>query len=237
MSLCRRPEIAAARDLSGLAVPLNEQRRPHRPQVFMRCAVFLGAHGDLHSKLNRICGHLRFWHWQGRQDSNPRPAVLETFRSMRCALYLGTHALCAKTAAVWTEDHLRPRLFARRRDRRLREPLTRAAGARTGEDYNISAQSASLTPELPVRTTGPGTWQGRPTAWEAQGRFFGPIAHFVFGCPGPNDIRLMLTLAIPLSICLLPAARSSEGRALRPAAWQCTSSCGARQAIQLAAWK
>jgi len=148
--------------------------------------------------------------WQGRQDSNPRPAVLETFRSMRCAPYLGTHALCAKTAAVWTEDHLRPRLFARRRDRRLREPLTRAAGARTGEDYNISAQSASLTPELPVRTTGPGTWQGRPTAWEAQGRFFGPIAHFVFSCAGPNDIRLMLTLARPLSICLLPAARSSE---------------------------
>src|SRR3990170_7740971 len=117
----------------------------------MRCAVFLGAHGYLHSKLNRICGHLRFWHWQGRQDSNPRPAVLETFRSMRCAPYLGTHALCAKTAAVWTEDHLRPRLFARRRDRRLRDPLTRAAGARTGEDYNISAKSASLTPELTVR--------------------------------------------------------------------------------------
>ena len=98
----------------------------------------------------------------------------------------------------------------RRRDRRLREPLTRAAGARTGEDYNISAQSASLTPEVPVRTTGPGTWQGRPTAWEAQGRFFGPIAHFVFSCAGPNDIRLVLTLARPLSICLLPAARSSE---------------------------
>ena len=89
--------------------------------------------------------------WQGRQDSNPRPAVLETWRSLRCAPYLPTHALCAKTAAVGTEDHLRPRLFARRRDRRLREPLTRAAGARTGEDYNISAQSASLTPELTVR--------------------------------------------------------------------------------------
>jgi hypothetical protein len=31
----------------------------------------------------------------------------------------------------------------------------------------------------------------------------------VFSCPRPYDLRLMLTLAIPLSICLLRAARSS----------------------------
>ena len=112
------------------------------------------------------CGLLRGnQDWQGRQDSNPRPAVLETWRSVRCAPRLRNPCAVREDRRCLDSRFLQRRCSSRhRRDRRLHALIASTAGARTGEDYIISAPSASLAPELPFRPLAGGRYTSRSSA-------------------------------------------------------------------------